>query len=89
MVGTVFNLTRESTYRFCFNSVYFTGVQKVEPFEIYTYFIYKINFKKSVCLPSNSRHYSRRNFILFRIFRNMSAVLDCQTTSIVNAYELH
>jgi hypothetical protein len=73
-----------------FNSVYYTGVhKKVEPFEVYTLFIYKINFKKSVCQPPNSRHFSRRTFILFRIFRNMFAVLDCQTSSIVKAYEQH
>ena len=45
------------TYRICCNSRYYTGVQRVEQIEVYTYFIYKINFKKSVYLPLNSRNF--------------------------------
>jgi hypothetical protein len=58
VVGTVFYVARgpptEYTLTVCTR---ITGVQKVEPLEIYTYFIYKINFKKSAFLPHKSRHF--------------------------------
>ena len=46
VVGTVFSLTRDAPIESALTVCIIRVSKKVEPFQIYTYFIYKINLKK-------------------------------------------